>query len=202
VSGLCGQLIARQLGLLQPRPQSSEPSAHKPPEPPTVELLSRPIPVTQTQEGMRAVVKGQPINPATCRVRPAACIRSKACECTTVDGRSGRLLCTGRPGTRRIPALRTVSARDPVRHTRVEATGELDLQHIRSPGKRSSCHPLSQLSCGGVAPSCGSQLAPPAGTPMTARFTEDVTRIGSAMFLFRRRTASAANPPHRAEGNR
>jgi hypothetical protein len=65
VAGLYAQLKGRKLGLLQPHPHPSEPSAPKPREQSIVELLSRPIPVTQTREGVRVVVKGQPIHPAS-----------------------------------------------------------------------------------------------------------------------------------------
>jgi hypothetical protein len=64
-AGLYAQLKGRQLGLLQPQRKPAQASASKPSERPIVELLARPVPVTQTREGIRAVVKGQPINPAT-----------------------------------------------------------------------------------------------------------------------------------------
>jgi hypothetical protein len=65
VAALYAQLKGRQLGLLQPHPKPSAPAAPKPPVQPIVELLSRPIPVMHTREGVRAVVKGQPIPPAS-----------------------------------------------------------------------------------------------------------------------------------------
>jgi hypothetical protein len=62
VAGLYAQLKGRHLGLLQAHAKPSEPSAPTASEPPTITLLSRPLPSTRTRQGVRAVSKGEPID--------------------------------------------------------------------------------------------------------------------------------------------
>jgi hypothetical protein len=61
VAGLYAQLKGQHLGLLQSGSKPSEPSAPAS-EPPSITLLSRPIPITRTRQGVRAVSKGEPID--------------------------------------------------------------------------------------------------------------------------------------------
>jgi hypothetical protein len=136
VAGLYAQLKGRQLGLLQPRPKPSEPSAPKPPATPTVELLSRPIPVMQTREGVRAMVKGQPSHPSTVE--------------RYLQRASGARLVSARQAMAELAAAYAPEELQPVAYQLYErfrpeipagtrgwgVKGALDFRHIRSLGKR------------------------------------------------------------------
>ena len=70
VAGLNAQAKGRRLGMFEePKgpPEDREPKARPPGEPFMVSLLHRRVPVIRTDQGMRATVKGQPIDPAGVR---------------------------------------------------------------------------------------------------------------------------------------
>ena len=70
VAGLNAQSKGRRLGIFEePKgPQEErEPKARQPGEQFVVSLLNRRVPVVSTEHGMRATVKGQPIDPAGVR---------------------------------------------------------------------------------------------------------------------------------------
>jgi hypothetical protein len=134
VAGLFAQFKGRHLGLWQPQPKPAETSASKPEEQPTVELLSRPIPVARTRQGVRAMVKGQPISPASVK--------------NYLKRAFGDKLSTARQAMEDLAAAYAPEELDQAAYDlyeqfrpRVEpgiqgwgAKGELDLDHIRSLG--------------------------------------------------------------------
>jgi hypothetical protein len=68
VAGLNAQSKGRRLGIFEePKgsPEEREPKARQPGEPFMVSLLHRRVPVISTDQGVRATVKGQPIDPAS-----------------------------------------------------------------------------------------------------------------------------------------
>jgi hypothetical protein len=70
VAGLNAQSKGRRLGIFEePKgsPEEREPKARQPGEQFVVSLLNRRVPVVSTEHGMRATVKGQPIDPAGVR---------------------------------------------------------------------------------------------------------------------------------------
>jgi hypothetical protein len=70
VAGLNAQSKGRRLGMFQePKDAQAdkEEKARRPKETSTVSLLHRRVPVIRTDQGVRATVKGQPIDPASVR---------------------------------------------------------------------------------------------------------------------------------------
>ncbi len=69
VAGLNAQSKGRRLGIFEEPPDKEEaepkPKARQPGEPLNVTVLGRQVPAIQTKEGIRATVKGQPIDPAS-----------------------------------------------------------------------------------------------------------------------------------------
>jgi hypothetical protein len=68
VAGLNAQSKGRRLGMFEESkgpPEEREPTARPPGEPFMVSLLHRRVPVVKTDLGVRATVKGQPIDPAS-----------------------------------------------------------------------------------------------------------------------------------------
>jgi hypothetical protein len=64
VAGLNAQSKGQRLGIYKP---STEQEAHKgkpkPPEPTIVSLLGRPVPTVRTKQGIRAAIRGEPVEP-------------------------------------------------------------------------------------------------------------------------------------------
>jgi len=68
VAGLNAQSKGRRLGLFDEAKRSddqSEPKAQRPEEQVMITLLGRPIPAVHTAQGVRATVKGKPIDPSS-----------------------------------------------------------------------------------------------------------------------------------------
>src|ERR1700730_8551251 len=65
VAGLNAQAKGRRLGIFKPREEKTQKAREKKPDETfLVEILGRTVPAINTEDGIRAAIKGKPISPA------------------------------------------------------------------------------------------------------------------------------------------
>ena len=112
VAGLSAYAKGVSLGIIEPKPDLVREQGDRLAEGEQlrVDLLGRAVPVVRTPDGLRAVNKGKPGNPAQIEKYLAAKFGEPARRCAAGHGRAGGGARADRPLPARVPAVRAVPA--------------------------------------------------------------------------------------------
>ena len=126
VAGLSAYAKGVSLGIIEPKPDVVREHSAKLPEGEAlhVGLLGRAVPVVRTPDGLRAVSKGKPGNPARIETYLAAKFGEHLEVSARGHGRIGRELRACRAATARLPTLRDVSTFGAGRRERLGCQGQ------------------------------------------------------------------------------
>ena len=138
VAGLNAQSKGRRLGIFEePKDAQAdkEQKARRPGQAPTVPLLHRRVPIVKTDQGLRATVKGQPIDPASVRRYLAQKFRHELADVQAAMEALAKAYSADQLAAQAYVLYEQFRPVIPEGKPGRGAAGRLDLDHIRSLGE-------------------------------------------------------------------